>query len=85
MANVTITHTGDPKPFVADAIIANKLSFPHIHCAEKFRYPSRVAVWQVRNTDVKFSASVATVLRKAGLVNLNEFDFFVTRCEQKVS
>jgi Glycosyltransferase family 28 N-terminal domain len=32
-------HSGDPKPFVADAIIANPPSFAHIHCAEKLGIP----------------------------------------------
>ena len=31
--------TYDPKPFVADAIIANPPSFAHIHCAEKLGIP----------------------------------------------
>ncbi|MCJ1472120.1 hypothetical protein MMC13_000767 [Lambiella insularis] len=30
---------GDPKPFVADAIIANPPSFAHIHCAERLGIP----------------------------------------------
>lgn len=30
---------GDPKPFVADAIIANPPSFAHVHCAEKLGIP----------------------------------------------
>lgn len=29
----------DPKPFVADAIIANPPTFAHIHCAEKLGIP----------------------------------------------
>lgn len=33
------TPWGDPKPFVADAIIANPPAFAHIHCAEKLGIP----------------------------------------------
>lgn len=30
---------GDPKPFVADVIIANPPTFAHLHCAEKLGIP----------------------------------------------
>ena len=33
------TRSRDPRPFVADAIIANPPSFAHIHCAEKLGIP----------------------------------------------
>ena len=32
----------DPKPFVADAIIANPPAFAHIHCAEKLGVPLHI-------------------------------------------
>jgi hypothetical protein len=35
----TDVQQGDPKPFVADAIIANPPSFAHVHCAEKLGIP----------------------------------------------
>jgi hypothetical protein len=33
------TRSKEPKPFVADAIIANPPSFAHVHCAEKLGIP----------------------------------------------
>jgi hypothetical protein len=42
MTDETSTNSPEPRPFVADCIIANPPSFAHIHCAEKLGVPLHI-------------------------------------------
>ena len=43
---------GDPKPFVADAILANPPSLAHVHCAEKLGIPVHILFTWVTTTSM---------------------------------
>jgi hypothetical protein len=43
----------EPRPFVADAIIANPPSFAHIHCAEKLGIPVHIVFTYVQSSLLK--------------------------------